>query len=279
VAVNVAQIEGVSRARLGVLADSLAKRPIPDVVVTEEMAAGHHRAFRDMLNERFEGAEFEITGPQAREFRAKVMVDASRNEVAGVSTWVSPCASDYLFPIVQLEKEGDPYSVTGMHVKYDANEACKIADIQKLRRETADIEGVAIAAGDFNRRPVEQEKECDPQERSGALEWWELMTDERSVDGNSWVDAVREVVGSSEAMADQWTREAEEPVELCDGSKHYRRVRIDYVFVRSAPGMRVIDATVDHPGWAGDEPGTTSCEPSDACKYSDHRFVWARVQL
>jgi hypothetical protein len=56
-------------------------------------------------------------------------------------------------------------------------------------------------------------------------------------------------------------------------------VRIDYVLVRSAPGSRVIDATVDHPGWAGDEPGTTSCEPNDACKYSDHRFVWARVQL
>ena len=102
------------------------------------------------------------------------------------------------------------------------------------------------------------------------------MTEPSEADGLPWVDAVNAVVDSDESMADQWTREAEERVDLCDGTKGFRRVRIDYIFVRAGS---VIDATVDHPGWAGRRPGTTRCEPSDNCKYSDHRFVWAHVAL
>ena len=143
--------------------------------------------------------------------------------------------------------------MTGVHIKYDSSEACKIEDIKKLRGETAGIEGVAIAAGDFNRRPVEEEKECDPTETSPPLRWWTLMTEPSEADGRPWVDAVNAVVDSDESMADQWTREAEERVALCDGTTDFRRVRIDYIFVRAGT---VIDATVDHPGWAGRRPGT-----------------------
>ena len=54
---------------------------------------------------------------------------------------------------------------------------------------------------------------------------------------------------------------------------HHRRTRIDYIFAADAT---IAEAHADHPGWAGEEPGSHSPENF---KYSDHRWVWARVAV
>jgi hypothetical protein len=105
------------------------------------------------------------------------------------------------------------------------------------------------------------------------------MTSVSDLDGGRYVDAVRSYHRSvGLELGDEWTHERRLQTVLCTGEASYRRTRIDFMFVSA--DVAVHEAHADHPGWAGPQPGTLNCEPIDPyCKYSDHRFVWARLEI
>jgi hypothetical protein len=118
--------------------------------------------------------------------------------------------------------------------------------------------------------------ECDPEELSAPLEWYSTMTAPQN--GHVYRDAVRYYFRSQNLlMKEQWTFEKDTAELLCDGTSGLRRMRMDYVFASDA--LTPLEASADSPGWAGPTPGTVGCTPTPACKYSDHRFVWARLGL
>ncbi len=78
-------------------------------------------------------------------------------------------------------------------------------------------------------------------------------------------------------MFHEWTHEWSGTSTLCNGTTSYRRNRIDYIFVSDT--MKPIEAHADHPGWADqDVAGLIGCTTAD-CKYPDHRFTWALVDM
>lgn len=94
----------------------------------------------------------------------------------------------------------------------------------------------------------------------------------------SYSDAVRVWHQSSGmSLADDWTHEGRKPSLLCDRTTTYRQSRIDYLFVNIA---EVLEAHSDYPGWAGPRSGHDQLRPLHPyCKYSDQRFVWARLAI
>jgi hypothetical protein len=175
---------------------------------------------------------------------------------------------------------GTPVTVAGLHLSpnYDDASDCRRDNIDKLRSELAGINERTIVAGDFNRRAMLKERECDPEELSETLAWWDSMTRASDVDGHSYKDSVRFYRRTNELeLTDQWTHEQPNVSILCDDSENYKRGRIDYAF--ASDGVKIIEAGVDSPGWAVEgEPGAIGCS-TPGCKYSDHRFLWARFEI
>jgi hypothetical protein len=129
-----------------------------------------------------------------------------------------------------------------------------------------------IIGGDFNKRAMETQLECDPNEESPAQQWWLAIT-EPTDGGTPYADAVRTWHRlHGESMVHEWTHEQRVSTEICDGSSRFRRSRIDYLFTSA----QVAEAHADHPGWAGSEPGAHN--PTNY-RYSDHRFVWGRFVI
>jgi hypothetical protein len=149
--------------------------------------------------------------------------------------------------------------------------ACYIDNILMLRSQLENEPGATFIIGDFNKRSVEVPLECDPDERSEAFHWYEVLT--APTEGRVYVDAVRRYGRlHSRPMTHQWTHEQRQGSNTCTGTWAHRRSRIDYLF---SSGAIVAEASADAPGWAGARPGTKS----SAHKYSDHRFVWGRFVL
>ena len=167
--------------------------------------------------------------------------------------------------------------MVGIHFKARYDETgqpqCRERNVQAVKTAlTADVGAVAIG-GDFNKRPVELEGACDPNEESPPLEWYSMLTNPSDA-SRAYVDAVRDVHRSSnESMESEWTFERLTKSTLFDNSKAYKRSRLDYLF---ASGATVAEAHTDHPGWSSDVAGDV---PFGKQRYSDHRWVWARLIL
>lgn len=283
-------------ARLSELASALHNRPVgsdgrffaPDVIVMHETPPGVLASLRDQLNSLFASpTRYEIAGTDSDDsVKGKFLVNMGGVSVLSSQTWSDVCEPTIRYQLVNVADRdgGASLSVAGVHFrpKYIDDEGpvtCREKNALETRSRLASQGTDGSALGDFNRRPVEIERECDPDETSPSLPWYTQMTAFSSTDGRSYIDTVRKYHRASGlSMNDQWTQEWDSTSTLCNGSIGYRRNRIDYIFVSDQ--VATIEARADAPGWANPlVPGAIGCSPAPACKYSDHRFVWARIAL
>jgi len=278
VTVNAHQFKhDVSRLRLlsVALSEAFIDRA-PDVVLLQEIEGDSIEVLSGMLEDEFRGASFEPAGPLDRSVKSKAIVNVATNEIRDTAVWTDACDDRNRYLALELMERagGDPFTVAGVHIPWDSHAQCRTQNASLIRDTVEMWDGPSIAAGDFNQRAVVEQRECDLEETSEPQPWWNEMT---SGGGSSegFVDAVKvEAQRAGDPVGEQWTYEGIGPTTLCDGTTKFRRNRIDYIFVR---GMPVLEAGADDPGWAGEEPGTFNCEDESDCRYSDHRFVWARL--
>lgn len=293
VAINARQIFRHSPARLEQLAIALRKRPkaldgnylAPDIVMVNEVSAGDLTVVRNHLNKLFSSNRYAIAGETSDEVKSKFLFNSKTTSLISYRTWADACVSDVRYLLINVRERASDNSVAvgGVHFRADyrgsGGRDCRNQNGDKARRQLASQGARAILLGDFNRRAMKQQRECDPEETSRVEPWYEDMTSASPVDGRSYLDAVREYSrASSLTMFDEWTHEQESPSTLCNGETGLRRNRIDYIFVDDT--LKPLEAHADHPGWASrTQPGVIRCSPSPECKYSDHRFIWGRIGL
>lgn len=291
--INARQILRHSGARMEQLALALRQRPkasdgnyyAPDVLLVNEVSARDLGIVRNHLNRLFSSNRYAIAGEKSDEVKSKFLINSKTMTLISYRSWADACVTDVRYQLVNVrERSSDSsLSIGGVHFRTDyrglGGRVCRNENVEKARRRLANQGGRAIVLGDFNRRAMSRQRECDPEEDSRAESWYQDMTAFSSADGRSYLDAVREYNrGNNLTMFDEWTREREELSTLCNGTRGLRRSRIDYVFVDST--LTPIEAHADHPGWASKaQPGVIRCRPSPQCKYSDHRFIWGRVGL
>lgn len=274
------------KARLHRLVHALVTRPSafdgglagsvfsPDVIVTQEMRAKNLHLFAKLLNRRV-GNSYQVVGltDTAAEFLIDTKTIATNGPVIE-----SPDSCDgalggkrlstRFYDIGQFtEKATDTnFAVAGVHLshQYDktAQPMCYERNIIQLRTELETLSPPVFIAGDFNRRAVQEQHECDPNETSGPAAWWLAMT--APATGRAYVDSVQSFVKSEgRSMAGEWTQKQLDKRRICNGTWARRRSRIDYIFEN---GAIVAQAHVDPL-----LPRATS--------YSDHRFVWGRYVI
>jgi hypothetical protein len=287
------------------LAEVLRSRPVasdgnyyaPDVIIVNEIGPEQLTSFRDDLNEISSSAaalqdgdlsRYEILGDSDLA-KAKFLLNVEGIDVSQASyrSWADDCESDRFYQIAFGLREtasGATFTVAGVHLPTDYRDFllprdCRVRNIERLRSELARHTGAVVVGGDFNQRATDTEGECDPNETHPPRTWWRAMTAPSDLDARSYVDAVRKWHRTTTStLRDQWTHEQGVRTTLCTGDVSYRRNRIDYLFVSDS--TLIHEAHADHPGWAGPRPGTISCDPLHPhCKYSDHRFVWARLGI
>jgi hypothetical protein len=261
---------------------------VPDVIVVQEIRYSNLEIFRLLLNQRFNTARYQDVGPE----NGVVSVLANINEVSPVGevtmvndVCVTPATpldggrESRPYPIARFTEKSTslPFVVAGVYLvrnyQQTGQEDCPFRNALALRAVLSAETSPVILTGDFNKSAMMRARECDIEERSEPQSWYEVLT-EPDGDGREFSDVVREWHRARRAsMAGEWTIERRRRADLCDGSTGYRRGRIDYVF---ASGGVAADAHADHPGWSGGEPRTK--HPTNY-KYSDHRFVWARVVI
>ena len=87
----------------------------------------------------------------------------------------------------------------------------------ELRAQLEDEVGATFIIGDFNKRSVETQLECDPHERSDPFHWYEVLT--ASSEGRNYVDAVRRYARKlGRSLGNQWTHEQRNRTPLCNGT-------------------------------------------------------------
>jgi endonuclease/exonuclease/phosphatase family metal-dependent hydrolase len=278
------------------LAKQLRKRPLafnggftggvspPDVIAVSEMRPSNVEIFEHIFEQRFKTkyrlGGFEDAASQFIYNPARVTLDGE------VTTWDDVCLGEssagnkhsrfYQFARFTEIATGAPFVVAAVHIPKSfggARPDCYQRNISELKRQLAAESAPTFVVGDFNKRPVETSRECDPDEDSPAQPWWTAMT--TAEDGATpFVDSVRFFHRARHlGLEDEWTHEQKAATLVCDGSSIFRRARIDYIFSR---GAIVAEAHADHPGWAGEIPGTKT---KGTHKYSDHRWVWGRFVL
>lgn len=256
----------------------------PDVLTLQEMSIANVEILQNLLNQRSRYA-YELAVADGS--KAKFLYNSETLQLVGPPTaWTDPCKSDptgkgirmYQFARFAEKASGLTFTLAGLHLQPRYPEApepsrCRVSNVAELHRQLAAETNPVIVGGDFNYRAVEKARECDPDERSNPTEWWSLMT--TSLVGEpAFVDAVRETHRRNrQSLADEWTFETKVVRQTCNGAATHPRGRIDYLFAR---GAAVADAHADHPGWAGETPGTR--HPTNRA-YSDHRFVLGRFIL
>ncbi|MGH2778100.1 MAG: endonuclease/exonuclease/phosphatase family protein [Actinomycetota bacterium] len=265
------------RTLAGALGRTLADRA-PDVILLQEIEAGGVVALARLLGAVFPGEDFEPTGPQGRHVKSKAIVNVSANDVFEFRVWTDACDERNRYLALRLVERTDEshFTVAGVHIPWDAGSVCRVRNASLIKQTVDDWDGAAtVVGGDFNQRAVEELRECDVAETSDPLPWWKEMTSDEG--SGAFSDAVKiDAQRSGESVGEYWTYEGIGPTTLCNGAEEFRRNRIDYIFVR---GADVLDAGADDPGWAGEDPGTYRCRVKTACRYSDHRFVWARLGI
>ena len=295
VTVNAAQariLEKKRFERLFELARALRLRPaafdggteaavaVPDVILFQEMRFSNLEIFKRLLKQRLPHM-YEIVGSEGA--TAKLLVNLDRVTPSGTGgTWDDVClggndvAGGRTYQWVGLTENatGAPLVAASVHFsnKY-AEEDCLARNVAAMRTVLDGTEGAIVVGGDFNKRATQAVAECDPDEQSPPLAWYTAMT-APTAENPGYEDAV--VVAQrrrGRSLLDQWTFERGASTPGCTGAFSVRRSRIDYIFVR---GATVADAGADHPGWAG--AGHATRHPTNF-KYSDHRFVSARIIL
>lgn len=253
----------------------------PDVVVLQEIRPSNAEIFEHILRQRFQ-EKYEIITPT--DAAVTIIVHPSTVSLVGeVIPMSDACSSptddrypSRSYPVARLvENESDTtFAVMGVHYpKSGAGMDCLLRNVQQMRTLFEAEQTPTIVAGDFNRRPVRDPFECDPNESSESLPWYQTLTAPDN-GGRQYIDAVRYFNReNSISMEYEWTHEQKAKKIACTGNEHHRRSRIDYIFVADAA---VAEAHADHPGWGGVAPGVH--HPTNF-KYSDHRWVWARVSL
>jgi hypothetical protein len=254
----------------------------PDVILLQEMTGANVEIFRRLLNQRSD-FRYEIvsTNDSNREF----LMNSQTLTLDGTPvSWDNPCRdetdprgpSKFLkASFIEIES-GVRFTMAGVHYpkKNPAGQtACKDRNTAELRNQLSQEAEPILIGGDFNSRPVQQWRECDPNEETASLNWYTMMT-APSDGGHVYVDAVREWHRRhAVTMELEWTHEWQKTKTLCTGRVGLQRSRIDYLF---ASGAQVAEAHADHPGWAGEDPGSRDPE---AFRYSDHRFVYGRFVI
>jgi hypothetical protein len=298
VAVNAKQnrILGQKRfAALVELARALRDRPLafdggfergiaaPDVLIVQEMRPSNVEIFARLLKQRV-GVKYEIVGPS--DSAATIVVNTERIALEGeVVVWADVCTDEehptdgrssrnYEFARLIATDTQSHFVVAGMHSakNYESTQLndCFVRNVQELRRQLENETAPVIIGGDFNRRAVTQQRECDPNEESEPSRWWSLMVTPED-GGRAYEDSVFSWHRTHNVtMAGEWTHEQGTTTEGCKGPFVNRRSRIDYLF---SAGAGIAEAHADHPGWAGPQPGTRN---KANYKYSDHRWVWGR---
>lgn len=276
--------------RLDALADAFRSRPVasngnfyvPDVIIIQEITMTQLGALRDALNSRFT-SQYAIFGSTATGVDNRFLINTATLSPGSFTTWVDVCLADHMYQWGRLTEvaSGASFAVAGVHFSknYTDPEVCRERNVDELRLRLAGQTGPIIVGGDFNKRPMTEERECDPEETTAPRIWWNQMTSLSSVDNRTYDDTVRVFNRANGlTMFNEWTHERPEVGPLCDGTEGIRRGRIDYLF---ASNTTVLGAHADHPGWAVENnPGATSCDANHpSCKYSDHRFVWAHLRL
>jgi endonuclease/exonuclease/phosphatase family metal-dependent hydrolase len=254
---------------------------MPDVMIFNEMRQANIEVFRRLLDQRSK-FDYEIVSAEGAE--DKFLYNAQRLTPQGLAqTIVDPCraggenARQYLLQRFTENATATPITIVGVHFKARYDETgqpqCRERNVQSVKTAlTADV-GAVVVGGDFNKRPVEIEGACDPNEESPSLEWYSIFTEPSDL-SRAFTDVVRDVHRSqNESMNSEWTFERLTKANLCDNRKAYKRSRLDYIFTA---GTTVADAHADHPGWSTDIPGQV---PFGKERYSDHRWVWARLIL
>jgi Endonuclease/Exonuclease/phosphatase family len=293
ITVNAQQILTHSRARLRELANAVRNRPTaadgnyyaPDVVMVNEVSASDLERLRDGLNGVFSSNRYSIFGATSDDAKSKFLVNQTTMRVQSFLTWPDVCVPDVRYQLIELRELQSDIGVTvgGVHIRADytgqGGPSCKNRNALEARSRLAAADTGVLIVGDFNRRAMVVQRECDPEETSGEESWYTDMTSLSSVDNRTYIDSVRHHRRAEDfTMWHEWTHEQKDLSTLCDATVGHRRNRIDYIFV-SDP-LQPLEAHADHPGWArADEPGAIGCTPAPDCKYADHRFVWARCGL
>ncbi len=254
----------------------------PDVIITQEIRPSNLEIFEHILRQRF-GIRYEIVSPP--DSAAAIIVNPRSTSLVGDVIPLSDACSSALddryparqYPIARfIEQEtGLNFAVVAVHFPKNpgATGDCLVRNVNQLRTVLEVEQTPTVIAGDFNHRPVRDPYECDPNETSPPLPWWAELTAPDN-GGREYTDAVRQFNRQNSIRMDyEWTHEHKAKKAACTGNVHHRRSRIDYIFVADSA---VAEAHTDHPGWAGIVPGEH--HPRNF-KYSDHRFVWARVAL
>ena len=281
----------IDDARMNELAAGLATRvgltpTAADVVVIEEITQSGLIALRDKLNARM-NASYAVVGLSSNsgltsDVKVKLLLNTLTMDYTGRTSWLDVCDSVRLYQTVTAREKasGKEIAVAGVHLAPTSNatgdEVCRTSNAAKIRQQLAPYDDRGSVIGDFNRRAVQTEYECDPEELSNPMDWYAKMT--ASVNGHAYLDAVRTYRRKATLpMSNQWTYENATATTTCSGATAVRRMRLDYVFASDV--LTPVAAGTDDPGWGGAEPGQIGCSPASTCKYSDHRFVWAQLSL
>jgi endonuclease/exonuclease/phosphatase family metal-dependent hydrolase len=253
----------------------------PDVIVLQEMRPSNAEIFEHILRQRFQ-VKYRIITPS--DVAATIIAHPDTVSLVGEITPLADACSitddrypNRRYPIARfVENESDTtFAVVGIHFPKggQAGTDCLSSNVEQMRTLFEVEQTPTIIAGDFNRRPVRDPFECDPNEESEALPWYSALTAPDN-GGRQYLDSVREFNRTNSiSMEYEWTHEQKAKKVACTGNVHYRRTRIDYIFAADAA---IAEAHADHPGWGGEIAGRHHPENF---KYSDHRWVWARIVL
>ena len=289
-------------ARLAELADALRASIVdvrdglalaPDVIVLNELYYTQTAKFEGMLNANFadvfdcSGATlpcpYQLAGSNF-DVNAKFIINSETVSVDSVVTWNDVCDPSRTYAFARLTEldTGARFIVAGVHFsnRYEVPGDCRQRNVDQMRTALAQETLPIVVGGDFNKRPVRQEHECDAAESGPPLPWWADATNPVNSEALRFDDAVRSwFLQTGRSLATAWTHERDAPTLLCNGGSGYRRGRIDYIF--TAGDLGVIQALPDLPGWGNqDVPGTYSCDPTHpSCRYSDHKIVFGHFDL
>lgn len=254
----------------------------PDIAVIQEVRTSNLEILEHLFRQRFPH-RYQIAGPE--EATAQLLYNPDTVTLVGdTMTWPDACLDEqasgrktqrvYQLAHFTEKATGTPFAVIAIHLPkgYEEGSDCRERNIAAIKTVIAAETSPVFVAGDFNRRAVTKEFECDPEERSEPLTWYAMMTD--GADGIAFSDSVKAWrAARHRSLKNQWTHEQKTKSGTCNGNSVYRRTRIDYIFTR---GATIAEAGVDDPGWAGRVAGTRD---PNTHKYSDHRFVWGRYIL
>lgn len=292
ITVNARQILVHSAARMEQLTIAMRNRPTatdgkyyaPDVILVNEVSAADLATVRNHMNALF-SSNYKTFGATSDDVKTKFLVNSSAISTTSSRRWVDDCVSGVRYQLINVKEasSGTSFTVGGVHFRADyggsGGSICKNLNAKKARKQLGSQGTKGSVIGDFNKRAMVTERECDPNETSAPESWYTDMTSFSSVDNRSYIDAVRSYNRARGlTMFNEWTHEQEKLSTLCNGTTGYRRNRIDYIFVSNT--LQPLEAHADHPGWANESrPGSIGCSPAPQCKYSDHRFVWGRIRL